>query len=106
MRPGWCHSLRAPGFNSARRFPEPASDLNRVNAGLPPPSAFVAGAMRGPVIHAAERDGKFVARFAAQRAWLHVAQMMGIGWLAAAHEARLLHDKAKVLAAAVAPRGS
>src|SRR5262245_55250482 len=61
--------------------------------------------MRGPVMHAAERDREFIARFAAQRAWLHVAQMVGIGWLAATDEARLLHDIAKVLAAAIAPRG-
>src|SRR5262245_27274834 len=61
--------------------------------------------MRGPVMHAAERDREFIAYFAAERAWLHVPQMMGIGWLAAAHEARLLHDIAKVLAAAIAPRG-
>src|SRR5262249_23992791 len=57
------------------------------------------------MVPAAEGDREFVARFAAQRAWLHVAQMMGIGWLAAANEARLLHDIAKVLAAAIAPRG-
>ena len=58
-----------------------------------------------PMLPAAEGDREFVARFAAQRAWLHIAQMMGIGWLAAADEARLLHDIAKVLAAAIAPRG-
>jgi DNA-binding XRE family transcriptional regulator len=32
MRPGWCHSLRAPGFNSARRSPEPAGNLDRVES--------------------------------------------------------------------------
>lgn len=61
--------------------------------------------MRGPVMHAAERDREFIARFAAQRAGLHAAQMMGIGWLAATDEAWLLHDVAKVLAVAIAPRG-
>src|SRR5262245_21257418 len=106
MRPRCCRSLRPPPAYSARFLPEPASDFNRVNTGLPPPSAFVAGAMRGAVMHAAERDREFIARLAAQRAWLHVAQMVGIGWLAATDEARLLHDKAKVLAAAVASRGS
>ena len=34
---------------------------------------------------------------AAQRAWLHVAQMMGIGWLAAAHEAWLLHANPRLV---------
>src|SRR5437016_1975573 len=95
--------IRQSGLDAiSRRFPEPASDLNWVNAGLPPPSAFVAGAMCGPVMQAAERDREFIARFAAQRAWLHVAQIMGIGWLAATDEPRLLHHIAKVLAAAVA----
>ena len=47
--------------------------------------------MRGPVMHAAERHREFIARFAAQRAWLHVAQMVGIGWLSATDEAQLLH---------------
>src|SRR5262245_14212240 len=62
--------------------------------------------MRGPVMHAAERHREFIARLAAQRAWLHVAQMMGVGWFAAADKAWLLDDIAKVVAAAIAPRGS
>jgi hypothetical protein len=68
-------------------FEKPAGKPHGIDAGGLPPGAFVACAMRGPVMHAAERDREFIARFAAQRAWLHVAQMMGIGWLAAAHEA-------------------
>jgi hypothetical protein len=44
---------------------------------------FVTGAMRGAVMHAAERDRKFIARPAAQRARLQVAQMMRVRWLAA-----------------------
>src|SRR5215831_363711 len=71
-------------------LPKPAGKLHGIDAGGVPPGAFVACAMRGPVMHAAERDREFIARFAAQRAWLHVAQMMGIGRLAAAHEAWLL----------------
>ncbi len=61
--------------------------------------------MRGAVMHTAERDREFIARLTPQRAWLHVAQMMGIGWLAATDEARLLHDIAKVLPVAVTPWG-
>jgi mRNA interferase HicA len=56
--------VASAGFNSARRFPEPAGNLDRVNAGLPPPSAFVAGAMCGPGMQAAERDREFIAVFA------------------------------------------
>ena len=86
-------------------FEKPAGKPHGIDAGGLPPGAFVACAMRGPVMHAAERDREFIARFAAQCAWLHVAQMVGIGWLAATDEARLLYDIAKVLAAAIAPRG-
>src|SRR5262245_40840258 len=89
----------------ARFLPKPAGNFDGVDAGGLPPGAFIPGAMRGPVMPAAERHREFIARFAAERAWLHVAQMMGIGWLAATDEARLLHDIAKVLAAAIAPRG-
>src|SRR5262249_15987376 len=86
-------------------LPKPAGKLHGIDPGGLPPGAFVACAMRGPVMYAAERDREFIARFSAQRAWLHVAQMVGIGWLAGTEEARLLHDITKVLAAAIAPRG-
>src|SRR5215472_5636915 len=90
----------------ARVLPKLAGDFDGVDAGGLPPGSLVAGAMGGPVMRPAERDREFITRFAAQRAWLHVAQMMGVGRLAAADKARLLHDIAKVLAAAIAPRGS
>src|SRR5262245_41126983 len=90
----------------ARLFPKPARNFDGIEAGGLPPGAFVASVMRGPVMHAAERHREFIARLAAQRAWLHVAQMMGVGWFAAADEAWLLHDIAKVVAAAIAPRGT
>src|SRR6266540_1101764 len=97
---------RHPTLVHARLLPTPASNFEWVDAGGLPPGAFVADTMRGPVMHAAERDREFVARLTAKRAWLHVAQMMGIGWLAATDEARLLHDVAKVLPVAIATRGS
>src|SRR5262245_50154988 len=88
----------------ARLFPKPARNFDGIDAGGLPPGAFVACAMCSPVMYSAERDREFIARFAAQRAWLHVAQMMGVGWFAPADEAWLLHDIAKVVAAAIAPR--
>ena len=91
----------APGLS-----PELTGDLDRVDAGRLPPCLLVAGAMDRAVMRAAERDGEFVARLAAERARLHVAQMVGIGWLAATDEARLLHDTAKVLRVAIATRCS
>src|SRR6266511_4129160 len=96
---------RHPTLVHARLLPKPASNFDGIDAGGLPPGAFVADAMHGPVMHAAERDREFVARLAAERARLHVAQMMGIGWLAATDEPRLLHDTAKVLPVAIATRG-
>ena len=70
--------------------PELTGDLNGVDAGGLPPGLLVAGAMDRAVMRTAERDGKFVARFAAERPWLQVAKMMGVGLFAAAYETRLL----------------
>src|ERR1700730_17372559 len=85
-------------------LPKPAGKLHGIDAGSLPPGAFVACAMRGPVMHAAERDREFIARFAAQGAWLQISEMMGIRWLTAAHKERLSSDKAQVLAVTIAPR--
>src|SRR5215469_12651590 len=83
--------------------PELAGDLNGVDAGRLPPGLLVAGAMDGAVMRAAERDGEFVARFAAERPWLQVAKMMRIGLFAAADETCLLGNITKVLPVAVPP---
>jgi hypothetical protein len=49
---------------------------------------------------------ELVTGFPAERARLHEAQVMGVGWFAAADEARLLGDVAEVLPVAVAARSS
>ena len=76
--------MRPPLAYSPRRFPEPPGNIDWVNASLPPPSAFVTGAMRGPVMGAAERDREFIARLTAERPRLQVAQMMRVRGLATA----------------------
>ena len=86
--------------------PELPGDLDGVDAGRLPPGLLVAGAMDRPVMRAAERDGEFVARFAAESPRLQVAKMMRIGLFAAADETRLLGNITKVLPVTVAPRGS
>jgi len=86
--------------------PELTGDLDGVDAGRLPPRLLVAGAMNRTVMHAAERDGEFVAHLAAERPRLQVAKMMRIGLLAATDETRLLGNIAKVLPVAIAPRGS
>src|SRR5207249_9313685 len=104
VRAMYFRSLRLPSVYSMGLFPEPAGDLDRINIGLLPPRALVARAMHRPMMPSAERDRELIADLAAQCAWLHVAQMMRIGWLAAAEEARLLHDITEVRPAAIAPR--
>src|SRR6516165_11724830 len=85
--------------------PQLTGDLNGVDAGRLPPGLLVAGAMDRAVMRAAERDGEFVAGFAAERPWLQVTKMMRIGLFAAADETRLLGHITKVLPVTIAPRG-
>ena len=102
-----CHETRLvmllritePGLS-----PELTGDVNGVDAGRLPPSLLIAGAMDGAMMRAAERDGEFIAGLAAERPRLQVAKMMCVRLFAAADEARLLGNIAKVLAVAIAPR--
>ena|SRR6478672_8484733 len=87
-------------------LPKPTSSFDRINSGCFPPRAFVGRAVDGPVMQATERDREFIARFAAQRAWLDVPKMMRVRWLAAADEARLLSDEAQMLAISIPARCS
>ena len=87
-----------------RLLPEPAGNFDRIDAGLPPPAALVAGAMHRPVMPATERDRELIADLAAECAGLGKAQVVGIRGLAAAHETCLLGDIAQVLPVAIAPR--
>jgi hypothetical protein len=56
--------------------PELAGHLHGVDARRRPPGLFVAGAMNRAVMRAAERDGEFIAYFAAERPRLQVAKSM------------------------------
>src|SRR5262249_54463945 len=68
------------------------------------PRFFVTGAMHRAVMRAAERVGKFIARFATKRARLHKSDMMRIRGLAAAQQAGLLHHEPKVIPVAISSR--
>ena len=56
------------------------------------------------MVAAAQRDGELVTRLAAKRPRLRNAQVMGIGGLAAADQARLVGDKSQMVLIADAPR--
>src|SRR4029450_5071264 len=93
-----------PSLIDAGAFPKLTGNLDWIDASLLPPRLFVAGAMHCAVMRAAERNGKFIACFAAERARLHKSDVMRIRGLAAAQQAGLLHQKAKVVSVAIAPR--
>src|SRR5262245_51777136 len=84
--------------------PELTGDFDGVDPGRRPPGLLIAGAMDRAMMRAAERDGEFIAGLAAERPRLQVAEMMRIGLFAAADEACLLGNVAKVLAVSIAPR--
>ena len=84
--------------------PELTGDFDGVDPRRRPPGLLIAGAMDRAVMRATERNGEFIAGFAAERPRLQVAKMMWIGLFAAADETRLLANIAKVLPIAIAPR--
>jgi len=70
--------LGPPPSYSARRFPEPAGNLDRVNACLLPPRALVAGAMHRTMMPATEWDRELIADLAAERAGLGESEMVRV----------------------------
>src|SRR5262245_39991196 len=85
-----------PGFS-----PKLTGGLDWVDAGILPPGCFIAHAVHQPMVDAAERHRELVARLSTQGPRLQVAQMVGVGWLAATEEAGLLGDIAKVRLVAI-----
>ena len=72
----------------------------RIGTGLLPPCRFVTAAMDFAMVSAAEWHGEFVAHLAAKRPILGKAQMVRIGWRAAADQTGLLDDEPHVFAVA------
>jgi hypothetical protein len=88
----------------ARSLPELARHLERIDAGISPPSCFVADAVNQSVVDPAERHRKFVARLAPERSRLDKAQVMWVRRLAATDDAGLAGHEPQVLFIAIAPR--
>ena len=89
---------RRAAFAYAGLSPQLGGGFDRIDAGVLPPGCFVADAVDEPVMDAAERDREFVAGLAAKRPRLQMPEVMRVRWLAAADQAGLLGDMAKVLA--------
>jgi hypothetical protein len=89
-------------LGDAGTVPERLGNTEGIDAGCLPPSLLVADAMDFAVVHPAERDRELIARLASERPRLRVAQVMRVGWLAAADEARLPGNVAQMFFVAVA----
>ena len=76
-----------------RLLPQSLGDRQGIDFEIPPPSHFIAGLMQLAVMTAAEGYGELVADFEAERSGLRKPQMMRIGRLPAADEARLRGNK-------------
>jgi len=70
-------------------FPKLPDDLHRFDIEVSPPGHLVAGLMQLPVMTSTEGDGELIADFKADGSWLGKPQMMWIGRLPTADEARL-----------------
>src|SRR5262245_61632271 len=87
-----------------RRLPEPAGNLDRVNAGLAPPRTLVARAVRRPMMSERARAGECIGDLGAELAWLGKSELVWVRGRAVAQGTRLLGDVAKVLPVAIATR--
>ena len=72
-----------------RLLPKCFGDLQRLDREPLPPGDFVAGLMQLPVMTTAQGHGELIADLEADGSRLGEAQVMGIGRLPAADEARL-----------------
>jgi hypothetical protein len=64
--------------------PEPAGNLDRINAKVVPPRRLVAALVKITMMPSAERHHPLVADFSAEGLWLCETEVMGIGRLLAA----------------------
>ena len=85
------------------REPKRLGCSRRIDIGFLPPSSFIAAAMHFTMVSAAEWHGEFIAHLAAKPPILGKAQMMRIGWRAAADQTGLLDDEPHVFAVAYPP---
>ena len=79
-----------------RLLPQSLGDRQGIDFEIPPPSHFIAGLMQLAVMTAAEGYSELVADFETQRPWLGKPQVMRIGRLPAADQARLRGDEPQI----------
>lgn len=69
--------------------PQLIRDRQRFNLDAPPPGRLVAPPVQLAMVGPTQGDREFITDLTAKRPRLSKTQMMGIGWGAAAHQARL-----------------
>ena len=79
-----------------RYFPKTSRDFQGIHSVTVPPREFVAGLVQLPMMPAAKRHCELIAHFEANCPGLRKPQVMGIGWLPAADEARLRSNELQV----------
>ena len=85
-------------------LPQPVGNDDGVDARGFPPRCLIAVPVNGPMVGAAERDGKFIADPAPHGPWLHESEVMGVRGLPSTEKARLRRHELQMGAIAVAAR--
>ena len=79
-----------------RYFPKASRDFQGIYSVTVPPRAFIAGLVQLPMMSAAKRDRELITHLEANGSGLRKPQVMGIGRLPAADEARLRGNEFQV----------
>jgi hypothetical protein len=79
-----------------RFFPKTSRDFQGIHSVIVPPRAFIAGLVQLPVMPAAKRDRELITHLETNGSRLCEPQVMGIGRLPAADEARLSGNEFQV----------
>ena len=77
--------------------PKQTGRIHRIIAHITPPGRFIAAAVYVAMVPAAQWDGELVADLSTECSALRKAEMMGIGWSAAANQAGMLGDRSDVI---------
>jgi hypothetical protein len=72
--------------------PQCPSRERRIHASFPPPTSLVAATVGFAMVSSAQGDGELIADLPAKRAALGKSQVMSVGWLPPADQARVLGD--------------
>jgi hypothetical protein len=106
LQAGWRWIRLGPGrikrVCQSRSPPKFERDRQGIDADPGPPRGFIAVIVQIPMVQPADRDCVSIAHLSAESTGLSKPNVMGLGWRAAAHNARLGRDELSVLLVAQA----